>query len=158
MQNGTIATQLRPHNRLYFVPTSKILIPPSKSGKTRRRLSRQLVGRQVCQLGGRGLRLEGPCVGASEPCSGFEERAWCLFTGPPHLHLWALCCSPCVAPMATVGLAKAVYRDWPTFLRYIAALQGAACSANSAVHCLSGAGGSRESFSTLWRTAVGSRQ
>ena len=36
MQNGMITTQLAPHNRLYFVPTSKILIPPSKLGKTRR--------------------------------------------------------------------------------------------------------------------------
>ena len=39
MQNGMITTQLTaqrtPHNKLYFVPTSKSLIPPSKSGKTR---------------------------------------------------------------------------------------------------------------------------
>ena len=40
-----------PHRRPYLVPTSKILIPPSKSDKMRRRL----VGRQVCRLrGGRG--------------------------------------------------------------------------------------------------------
>ena len=40
-----------PHRRPYLVPTSKILIPPSKSGKMRRRL----VGPQVCRLrGGRG--------------------------------------------------------------------------------------------------------
>ena len=42
--------------RPYFVPTSKNLIPPSKSGKTRRRLARPLVGRQVCRLGGRVAR------------------------------------------------------------------------------------------------------
>ena len=52
MQNGMIPTQLTPHNRLYFGPTSTILIPPSKSGKTRRRLARRLGGRQVCRLGG----------------------------------------------------------------------------------------------------------
>ena len=52
MQNGVITTQLSPHDRLCFVPTSKILIPPSKSGKMRRRLARQLVGRQVYGLGG----------------------------------------------------------------------------------------------------------
>ena len=51
MQNGMITTQLTPHNRLYFVPTSKILIAPSKLGKTRRRLARRLVGCQVCRLG-----------------------------------------------------------------------------------------------------------
>ena len=39
MQNGIITTQLTPQNRLYFVPTSKILIPPSKSGKMRCRLA-----------------------------------------------------------------------------------------------------------------------
>ena len=48
MQNGMITTQPTPHNRLYFVRTSKILIPPSKSGKTCRRLALRLVGRQVC--------------------------------------------------------------------------------------------------------------
>ena len=51
MQNGMITTQLTPHNTLYFVPTSEILIPPFKSGKTRRRLARRLGGRQVCRLG-----------------------------------------------------------------------------------------------------------
>ena len=40
----------QPLNRLYFVLTSTILLPPLKSGKTRR----QLVGRQVYQLGGGG--------------------------------------------------------------------------------------------------------
>ena len=53
MQNGMITTQLTPYNGSYFVTTSKILIPPSKSGKTRRRLARRLVRRQVCRLGGR---------------------------------------------------------------------------------------------------------
>ena len=53
MQNGMIPAQLTPHNRPYFVLTSTILIPPSKSGKTCCRLARQLVGRQVCRLGGR---------------------------------------------------------------------------------------------------------
>ena len=42
MQNGMITTQPTPHHGLCFVPTSKILIPASKSGRTRRRL----VGRQ----------------------------------------------------------------------------------------------------------------
>ena len=55
MQNGMITRQLTPHNRIYFVPTSKILIAPSKSGKTRRRLAHRLVGRQVCRLGGGGV-------------------------------------------------------------------------------------------------------
>ena len=55
MQNGMIPAQLIPHNRPYFVLTSKILIPPSKSGKVRRRLARRLVGRQVCRLGGRAV-------------------------------------------------------------------------------------------------------
>ena len=54
MQNGMITTQLTPHNRPYFVPTSEILIPPSKSGKMCCRLSRRLVGCQVCRLGGGG--------------------------------------------------------------------------------------------------------
>ena len=54
MQNGMITTQLTPHHRLYFVPTSRILILPSKSGKTGRRLTCRLVGRQVCRLGGGG--------------------------------------------------------------------------------------------------------
>ena len=54
MQNGVIPAQLTPHKRPHFVPTSKILILPSKSGKTRRRLARRLVGRQVCRLGGAG--------------------------------------------------------------------------------------------------------
>ena len=54
MQNGMITAQLTPHNRLCFVPTSKNLIPPSKSGKTSHRLARRLVGRQVCRLGGGG--------------------------------------------------------------------------------------------------------
>ena len=36
MQNGMIATQLTLHYRPYFVPTSKLVIPPSKLGKTRR--------------------------------------------------------------------------------------------------------------------------
>ena len=54
MQNGMITTQPTPHNRLYFVPTSKILIPPSKLGKTRRRLACRLAGHQACRLGGRG--------------------------------------------------------------------------------------------------------
>ena len=54
MQNGMITTQLMPHNGLFFVPTSRILIPPSKLGKTRRRLARRLVGRQVCRLGALG--------------------------------------------------------------------------------------------------------
>ena len=62
MQNGMISTQSTPHNRLYFVPTSKILIPPSKSGKPHRRLARRLVGRQVCQLKGRQGR--GGCIRA----------------------------------------------------------------------------------------------
>ena len=53
MQNGIIPAQLTPHERPYFVPTSKILIPPSTSDKTHRRLVRRLIGRQVCQLGGR---------------------------------------------------------------------------------------------------------
>ena len=35
MQNGMITTRLTRHHRLYFVPTSKILILPIKSGKTR---------------------------------------------------------------------------------------------------------------------------
>ena len=51
MPNGMITTQLTPHTRLCFVPTSTMLIPPSESGKTRRRLARRLVGRQVCGLG-----------------------------------------------------------------------------------------------------------
>ena len=53
MQNGMITTPLPPP---YFVPTSTILMPPSKSGKPHRRL----VGRQVCRLGGGGggLRVE----------------------------------------------------------------------------------------------------
>ena len=55
MQNGTIPAQRTPHNRLYFVPTSTILILPSKSGKMHRRLARRLVGRQVYRLGWRGL-------------------------------------------------------------------------------------------------------
>ena len=54
MQSGMITAQLPPHNRLYFLPTSKILILPSKSGKTRRRLARRLIDRQVCRLGGGG--------------------------------------------------------------------------------------------------------
>ena len=33
MENGMITTQLTPHNRLCFVPTSKILIPPSSRVK-----------------------------------------------------------------------------------------------------------------------------
>ena len=53
MQNGMITAQPTPHHRPYVVLTSIILIPPSKSGKTRRRLARRLVGRQVCRLGGR---------------------------------------------------------------------------------------------------------
>ena len=57
MQNGMIPTQPTPHNRPYFVPTSKLLIPPSASGKMRRRL----VGRQVCQLGGGGFVIRGGC-------------------------------------------------------------------------------------------------
>ena len=52
MQNGMIPAQPAPHDRPYFVPTSNILIPPSKSGETRRRLARPLVGRHVCRLGG----------------------------------------------------------------------------------------------------------
>ena len=40
MQNGMITARLTPQNRLYFVPTSIIVIPPSKSGNTRRRLAR----------------------------------------------------------------------------------------------------------------------
>ena len=39
------------------MPTSTMSIPPSKSGKTRRRLARRLVGRQVCRLGGRVVPL-----------------------------------------------------------------------------------------------------
>ena len=57
MQNEMITTQLTPHHRLYFVPTSKNLILPSKLGKTRRRLARRLVGRQVCRLGGQGVGI-----------------------------------------------------------------------------------------------------
>ena len=33
MQNGMIPAQLTLHHRLYFVPTSNILIPPSKLGQ-----------------------------------------------------------------------------------------------------------------------------
>ena len=33
MPNGMTPTQPTPHNRPYLVPTPKILIPPSKSGK-----------------------------------------------------------------------------------------------------------------------------
>ena len=40
MQNGMIPAQPTPHDRLCFVPTSKVLIPPSKSGKTHHRLAR----------------------------------------------------------------------------------------------------------------------
>ena len=40
MQSGMIPAQLALHSRPYFVPTSKTLIPPSKSGKRRRRLAR----------------------------------------------------------------------------------------------------------------------
>ena len=54
MQSGMIPAQLAPHNRPYFVPTSKILIPPSKSGETRHRLAHRLDGCQVCRLGGAG--------------------------------------------------------------------------------------------------------
>ena len=54
MQNGMITTQPHPQIRLCFVPTSKILMPPSKSGKTRRQRARQLVGCQACRLGGGG--------------------------------------------------------------------------------------------------------
>ena len=53
MQNGMIPAQPTPHHRPCFVPTSKNLIPPSKSGKTPSRLACRLVGRQVCRLGGR---------------------------------------------------------------------------------------------------------
>ena len=51
MRNGMTTTQPTPHHRLCFVLTSKNLTPPSNSGKTRRRLARRLVGRQVCRLG-----------------------------------------------------------------------------------------------------------
>ena len=51
--DGMIPAHLTLHNRPYFVPTSKILILLSKSGKTCRRLARRLVGRQVCRLGRR---------------------------------------------------------------------------------------------------------
>ena len=54
MQNGMITTQLTPHHRPYLVPTSEILIPPSKSGDTRRQLACRLIGHQVCRLGGGG--------------------------------------------------------------------------------------------------------
>ena len=54
MQTGMIPARLTPHNRPYFLPASKILILPSKSGKTRSRLARRLIGRHVCQLGGGG--------------------------------------------------------------------------------------------------------
>ena len=49
--DGMIPAHLTLHNRPYFVPTSKILILLSKSGKTCHRLARGLVGRQVCRLG-----------------------------------------------------------------------------------------------------------
>ena len=55
MQNGMITPQPTPHHRLCFVPTSTRLIPPSKSGKARRRFARRLVGRQVCRLWGGGV-------------------------------------------------------------------------------------------------------
>ena len=53
MQNGMMTTPLTPNNRLYFVPTSKILIEPSKSGETRRRLADSLAAR-FADSGGRG--------------------------------------------------------------------------------------------------------
>ena len=56
------------------MPTSKILIPPSKSGKTRCRHARRLVGRQVCRLGGGGV------------CMRNEPQLWALrqFIAVPH--------------------------------------------------------------------------
>ena len=63
MQNRMIAAQPTPHDRLYFVPTSKILIPPAKLGITRCPLAHRLVGRQDCPLGrggGCNMRNRGP--------------------------------------------------------------------------------------------------
>ena len=72
MQNGLITTQLIPHNRLYSVPTSKNLIPPSKAGKTRG----QLVGSQVCRLGGGGGGLHAGAVvqGTAQRARGVAGR------------------------------------------------------------------------------------
>ena len=73
MQNGMTPAQLTPHNRPYFVLTSKILIPPSKSGKTRRRLARRLVGRQACRLGGQ-VAAGVPFCARLTICVGTEGR------------------------------------------------------------------------------------
>ena len=54
MAHYELAYLIKKKKRLFFVPTSRILIPPSKLGKTRRRLARRLVGRQVCRLGALG--------------------------------------------------------------------------------------------------------
>ena len=59
MQNGMIPAQPTPHNRPFFVPTSNILFPPFKSGKTH---AHRLVGRQVCRLRG---RVDVWCFGVS---------------------------------------------------------------------------------------------
>ena len=77
MQIGMTTTQLPLHNGLYFVPTSKILIPPSQSVKPRRRL----VGRQVCRLGGgRGGACKAPHH--KHPCASttalFQKKKWVL--------------------------------------------------------------------------------
>ena len=79
MQNGMIPAHPTPHNRPCFVPTSKILILPSKSGKTRHRLARRLVGRQVCRLGGWVVIL--PLSWASDTAHCFCPR---YFTRPEH--------------------------------------------------------------------------
>ena len=65
-----ITTQLTLHNRRFFVPTSRISIPPSKLGKTRRRLARRLVGRQVCRLGA--------WEGGGGACMRNEPQLWAL--------------------------------------------------------------------------------
>ena len=70
MAHYELAYLIKKKKRLFFVPTSRILIPPSKLGKTRRRLARRLVGRQVCRLGAWG--------GGGGACMRNKPQLWAL--------------------------------------------------------------------------------